>query len=275
MFDYRLMPTIKRAHSVYQIAEQTNGFDLITAREHQDKMDGNMRLLSGKPSFLLITLFTLVLSACGSTPLQSTVLLSNHAIDKTSSKIGVYYELPNDIATTHIYGAECFLCASKASALTSALDSHLERTIDEEELEDIKETIFIEFKQRSDDVAYIELSQPMDKLPKFKGGNGFATRDFRFLKEQLEIDYLVVIDFNAHGAAWRFDKDTPLGPPKGYINGVIFTVDLTTNALVQYQEISETVAPKGDWNQPNQFPNVTAAYFQAATNVREIIRKEL
>ena len=223
------------------------------------------------PSLMLAVLF---IAACGSTA-QPLVPLQTNVINKDSSKIGVYYELPDEEATTHIFGAECFLCHSKASSMTSALSSHLENSIDEEELEDIKETVFIEFKDLSDDVTYVELSRPMEKLPKFKGGSGYALRDFRFLKEQLEIDYLVVVDLNAHGAYHSFNKDTPNGDPQGYISGVIFTVDLDNNAFVQYREINEKVQPKGDWDQPANFPSVTAAYYQAASNVRKIIRDEL
>lgn len=222
-------------------------------------------------SVFLVSLF---LAACGSTP-QPTVELASNVIDRQASKIGVYYESPEDQATTHIYGAGCLLCYGVASSLTSSLDDHLESSIDEEELDHIKEIVFKAYTEKSEDVAWVELSSPMDKLPKFKGDLGYAKRDFRILKETLDVDYLVVVDLNAHGAYRSFSNYIPNGDPQGYINGVVFTVDLNTNAYIQYLEINETVQPVGEWDQPKEFPSVTTAYYQAAANVKDTIRKAL
>lgn len=233
-----------------------------------------MRIKTPSIKAVSIVLLSILLVACGATP-QPTMPLISNLLDKETTKIGVYYEFPEDQATTHIYGAACILCYGVASALTASLDDHLESTINQDELEDIKNIVFKAYAEKSNDVSWVELSSPIKKLAKFKGGLGYAERDFRILKKPLGIDYLVVVDINAHGAYRSFSNYVPNGDPQGYINGVVFAVDLNTNAYIHYLEINEIVQPIGEWDQPDHFPSVTTAYYQATANAKDTVTKAL
>ena len=44
-----------------------------------------------------------------------------------------------------------------------------------------------------------------------------------------------------------------------------------TDAYVQYMRFNELVQPQGEWDEPDDFPSVTTAYYQALENVKYYI----
>jgi len=221
----------------------------------------------------LISLICLM-TACSST-LQPTVELDTNYFSGEKMKVGVLYIAPIDKATTHITGASCLLCYAVASALTSELDTHLENTLSNDELVKIKELVVSEYKELSKDTKLITLDQPIKELKDFKGELGFAKKDFRSLKESLAIDLLVVLELPRHGAFRSFSNYIPNGDPQGYIAGLLYSVDLSTNAYVQYLDLTEMVQQTGEWDEPPSFPSVTTAYYQAAENLKKKIRDSI
>lgn len=223
---------------------------------------------------LFVALTTYILAACTSTP-QQTVTLDNNLFANENLKIGVIYYSPKEKATTHIYGASCLLCYAVASALTSNLDNYLAANISDEELLNMKELVIAEYSSRSKNVEFIELAISIENLSDFYGDPGYATKDFRVLKEELNVDVLVVFEVAQHGAHRSFSNYIPNGDPKGHISGLLYSVDLDTNAYVQYLEINEMIQPSGEWDEPPTFPSVTTAYYQAVENAKEQIRKAI
>ncbi|MCU4675283.1 hypothetical protein N7931_06510 [Catenovulum sp. 2E275] len=218
-----------------------------------------------------VLVFTLILASCGSTP-QPVVELNTNLLAKDELKLGFVYVSPSDKATTHIYGAGCLLCYGVASALTSKLDTHLESTITTEELDNIKGLVLSSYQKRSNNISMVELSQPINKLKKFKGELGYAKKDFRPLKESLGIDVLVVLEIHQYGAFRSFSNYIPNGDPQGYLSGLLYAIDLNTNAYLQYLSIDEKIQPSGEWDEPPTFPNVTMAYYQAIENTKHKIK---
>ena len=218
----------------------------------------------------IISGISLLLFACSSSP-QGFIPLVSNVVQEDGKNIGFAYISPEDNATTNIYGANCLLCYGIASSLTSALDTHLENTISNDELLVLKTAVIDKYK--SIDVQLIEtnLSSPINKMKKFKGKNGFAERDFRPLKEKLGLDMLVVLEIKEHGAHRSFSSYIPNGDPQGYVAGSVFTVDLNTNAYVQFMTFKELVQPTGEWDEPKDFPSITTAYYQAIENVKYYI----
>lgn len=214
------------------------------------------------------------LSACGSTP-QSTVALQSNKLASPDIKVGYVYYLPQKSATTHIYGAACLLCYGVAATLTATLDTHIESTFGTDELENIQKLVMSEYQEKAARVEYVTLPTPINKLKKFKGELGFAKKDFRPLKSELDVDVVVVLNIWAHGAHRTFANYIPTSDPKGFIGGLLYAVDTTTNEYLQYLELTEIVQPEGEWDEPKDFPSVTTSYYQAAENVKEKIRSAL
>ncbi|MCW8093156.1 hypothetical protein [Alteromonas sp. ASW11-130] len=215
----------------------------------------------------LVALLALVLGACGSTP-QPTVNLTSNTLADENIKLGYVYVGPKEKATTHIFGAGCLLCYGVASALTSTLDGHLEGTVDGSEMNNIRDLVFAEYQKHNQNIDVVTLSKPIAKLPKFKGELGFAKKDFRSLKETLGVDVLVVLQMDRHGAYRSFSNYIPNGDPQGHVSGMLYTVDLNTNAYLQYLTFDEKVQPDGEWDEPPTFPNLTTSYYQAVENTK-------
>ena len=222
----------------------------------------------------IIAVSSLTLVACVATP-QPTVTLDTNYFKDESLKIGIVYLPPEKEATTHISGANCLLCYGVASALTATLDTHLAESISDEELLNIRNLIRTEYSQRSSETQIIELNKPISDLADFNGELGFARKDFRPLKKELDIDLLVVFQVSAHGTYRTFFDYIPTGDPKGYIGAILYSVDLNNNAYVQYEDLTEKVQPEGAWDEPSDFPSVTTSYYQAVENVKEKIRKSI
>jgi hypothetical protein len=230
-----------------------------------------MKKLGFKAQNAFVIGLVILLSACGSTP-QPTVTLTTNIFAKEDLKIGVVYNAPKEKATTHIFGANCLLCYGVASALTSKLDKHLESSIKTDELTKFKDLILSEYSERSSNVELVTLPTSIKKFGKFKGELGFAKKDFRFLKESLGVDIIVVLNVTRHGAFRSFSSYIPNGNPQGYIAGLLYAIDLNTNAYVQYMEINETIEPSGEWDDAPTFPSVTTAYYQAFENTKQKIK---
>ncbi|WP_281545150.1 hypothetical protein [Grimontia sp. SpTr1] len=225
-----------------------------------------------KTPFLVLGL--LLLTGCAATP-QPTVTLDANSPITSNSSVSFFYAGPNpDKATTHIFGASCLLCYGVAAGLTQTLDSHLEATISTDELSDIKETVLANLNGLAGDV--VEVSQiDFDSLKSFDGGLGFAKKDFTSLKEQLGTDFLSVLSIYRHGAYRGFNSYFPTTDPQGHVAGILYTVDLTNNRLVQFLEFDERVQPQGEWDEPPAFPSVTTSYYQATQNVKTTLNNHL
>lgn len=222
---------------------------------------------------LAVVVAILVITACGVTP-EPMMKLDTNILSKQDLKVGVVVSLPKDNATTHIYGASCLVCYGVASGLTSSLDKHLKSSISTDELENIKQLIVDEYKNRNIDIKEIPFSKNFSKLKKFKtkAKTGFAKKNYKSFKKSHDIDLLVVLELYAHGAYRSFSGYVPNGDPMGYLSGKIFTVDLGSNSYVQYLEIDEKVQPEGEWDEPNGYPSVTTAYYQAIENAKNKVK---
>lgn len=223
-----------------------------------------------KKTIKLIVLLSVavILAACGSTP-QPTVSLPSNTVKADQLNVGFVYIGPQEKATTHINGAACLLCYAVASGLTSSLDTHLENNIAEDELDGIRGLVRDKYSALYASVTDLTLPMEIKKLKKFKGGIGFAQRDFSALKEQLGVDVLVILDISEHGAFRSFSNYIPNGDPQGYVNGLLYAVDLQDNRYIQYQSLRTTVQPPGDWDEPPTFPGVTTSYFQAVEDLKK------
>lgn len=233
-----------------------------------------MRSLSRQLQTVFLLSLALLLSACATTP-QPTVALDTNVFSNPELKVGVAYIPPEKQATTHIRGADCLLCIGVASALTSSLSEHLKTSITTGELDTLKDLVVNEYSKRSPNTKLVELPGSIGDLPSFPDQVGFAKKDFRGLKEKLDLDVLVVFKVDAHGAHRNFSSYIPTGDPQGYVGANLYSVNLDNNAYVQYLEIEEKVQPEGEWDEPPTFPNVTTSYFQAVENTRQTISNAL
>lgn len=234
-----------------------------------------MKILRNKITYLIGLLSLLTLTGCSVAPQQPDLALNTDILSQQETKIGIHFVEPEDKATTHIWGANCLLCYGVASALTQGLDDHLEQEISTEELDNIKELVLAKYSARFPNVKMVELSTPVKELKDFKEQLGFAKKDFTVVKGEHDIDVLVIMHVRGYGAFRSFSNYIPNGDPQGYLAGWLYSVDLNTNAYIQYLSLDEKVQPSGVWDQPPKYPSVTTAYYQAVENVKKKIDNAL
>jgi hypothetical protein len=221
-----------------------------------------------KMSIIFVTAISLMLLGCGATP-QSTIAVDESFTNNKTQRIGVYVQ--SEEATTHIYGASCLLCYGVASAANSSLSSYLE-SIATDDIHAFGSVISEQMQAQGKHVEIVTLPTEIKRLPKFKGELGYPKRDFRALKEQLNLDTLIVIDIAEHGAHRSYNAYIPTSDPIGSVSGNVYTVDLNTNKYLQYERIDFKVMVSGEWDEPPTFPGVTDSYYEAVEKAKERIQ---
>jgi hypothetical protein len=219
-----------------------------------------------------ITLVAFVLLACGTT--QQPLPLPNDFHNNKTKVIGVYYdELPE--VDTYEVGAGCLLCIATVQIANASLTKHIE-TLDHTEIADLGNKITSYISEKGHEAKLIDSKIEISKLKKFKTKElNFAPKDFRPLKNKLNVDSLLVIDLNVVGTFRTYSGYVPTSDPKGAVKGLIYLVDLNTNQYKLYKNLDIQVSAEGEWDEPPTFPGVTNAYFKALELSKQAVKSTL
>ena len=204
---------------------------------------------------------SLVLAACVG-PQQKPVTVSDSGTTYKGVRMGVAMtELPK--VQMQFPGAGCLLCLAAASLGNSTLSTYTE-TLPRDDLLAIKSALAKKLQSTGATVTLIDENLILSGLPDFKAkGEGVAPKDFSRLKQQYNIDKLLVIDISAVGMNRSYASYIPTSDPKGWVVGKGYLVDLSTNAYEWYQPVEELKSSDGVWDEPPNYPGLTNAYFQA------------
>lgn len=218
-------------------------------------------------------LLAIGLSACAVKPITPINMDTNFYQDSTST-VGVYVVAPEKV-DTYLDGASCLLCYAAAAAANGTLTKHL-RTLDVNEMTMIKSDIVKDMQGKGKKVTLVNADLNLNKLKTYKPKTeGFAAVDFTVLKNTAGVDKLLVLQIDMLGAQRLYSGYVPTSSPIGAVSGKIFLVDLATNKLELYQSFNERVAVEGEWDEPDNFPGVTTAYYQAMEQAKDFIKRQL
>lgn len=213
------------------------------------------------------------LSACAVKPVSPIKMDTNFYQDSTST-VGVYVVAPEKV-DTYLDGASCLLCYAAAAAANGSLTKHL-RTLDVNDITTIKSDIVNAMQGKGKKAELVTADLKLSKLKTYKPKtDGFAEVNFTTLKETAGVDKLLVVQIDMLGAQRLYSGYVPTSSPAGAVSGKIFMVDLATNKLELYQIFHERVAVEGEWDEPDSFPGVTTAYFQAVEQAKDFIKRQL
>ncbi|MCO7226456.1 hypothetical protein [Pleionea sp. CnH1-48] len=213
-------------------------------------------------SATIACLFILLTTGCATVP-QAKVTLNNTFFQQTDKVVGLYVSnLPKN-PDTHLYGASCLLCYAVASTANSSLTKHI-KTVSTDDLAILEKELTQSLKNEGINVKVIKDKLNIDELKKFSNKDGFhARKDYRSLKEKLNVDKLIVINFKNVGVFRSYSAYVPTSDPMGFVSGELYSVDLVTNRYDLYEPINIKVAVKGSWDEAPNFPGVTTAFFEA------------
>lgn len=216
-----------------------------------------------------ILVLLLTLTGCVTAP-QLPISINTEIFSNPDSRVGVAMDL---VASPNLQlpGAGCLLCLAVAAGANSDLSAH-SKTLSTDEIDQLKSDAAESLKAQGREVTLIEEPLLLDKLPKTKDlGDGFAKRDFSSLVEQYQLGHMLVIDINAVGMTRPYASYVPTGAPQATVIGSAFLIDLTTNKYEWYLPISLYLGADGEWDEPNDFPGLTNAYYQVLESLKDMI----
>jgi hypothetical protein len=94
-------------------------------------------------------------------------------------------------------------------------------------------------------------------------GPGFATLNFVPFRQKYGVDKLVVVEIQALGFERPYASYIPTSDPKALLRGRGYMVNLATNTYEWYLPLNVWKSADGKWDEPEKFPGLTNAYFQA------------
>lgn len=217
--------------------------------------------------------FLLFLSGC-TTFVQNPVPLKEEFWQQKDTKIGVALTtIPQP--DTHEVGAGCLLCLATVAAANSTLTGHVE-TLSTDDISSLNKELADYLKSRELQPVLIEEAINFKTLEKFKTKvPDYATLDFRKLKDKYGIDKLLVIEVIALGTFRTYASYVPTSDPVGTFRAAGYVIDLETNGLDWYRTFVVNKAVDGEWDEPEEFPGITNAYYQAIEEGMQQIKAEL
>ncbi len=103
----------------------------------------------------------------------------------------------------------------------------------------------------------------IDRFPKREGSDGYAERDYSALGAVAQAQYLLLVQIQSIGTIRGYVSFLPTTSPSGYFVAVGQLVDLKTQKLLWHKGVRIRRPSRGEWDQPPDFANLTAAVHQA------------
>lgn len=221
----------------------------------------------------VIALSVLALLAIGCTPAPiKPVALDQGFYEQNTKEVGVYLDtLPN--VNTFFPGAGCLLCIAAAEVANSGVTEHV-KSLSVEDIESI--AVDVETALKSRGLKPVIVTSPIDwnTLSKFKAPDElkqYARKDLRPLKQSIGTDKLVLIDINQIGVIRSYSSYIPTSDPMGYLYGEVAIVDLNDNSYKMYQSVNIKTAVIGEWDEPENFPGITTAFYESINTLKQTV----
>ncbi len=215
---------------------------------------------------LAVAATTIVLTGCVVAP-QTPIQLSASTLN-AEGRIGVVMT-PLPKVDLVLPGASCLLCYAAASAMNSSLNTHTQ-ALPYEDLPKLKDQLAQALIKKGKTATVIIEPLDLKSLTDFanKGAN-IATKDFTSLKAKYGVDKLLVVDIAALGMERTYASYFPTSPPRAYLVGTGFLVNLNNNTYEWFNPIRQLRAADGNWDEAPKFPGLTNAYFQVLESSKD------
>lgn len=222
-------------------------------------------------STLAVAAALVLLAGCAAAP-QAPLDLDSAKIATKDVRIGVAMT-PMPKPDTHLPGAGCLLCIASAQIANRTLIDHSQH-LPTDDLAQFKEDVAKSIRAKGGQVIVIDAPVDVSTLASANASAPNTPRkDFRPLRERLNVDKLVVIEIDAVGMWRTYSAYFPTAEPKAVVQGKGYMVDLASNTYEWYQPVMVLKASDKEWDEPPKFPGLTNAYFQAVETSRGLFLK--
>lgn len=216
-----------------------------------------------------------LLSACA----QPRMAVSPSLWNQKEARMGVAIVVHPE-AAAHKVGAQGLLDMAINSAMASDLKTHL-LTLKLDEFDTVRDRFSAELLKRGLQAKIVPSPINLETYGKFSKPTGetdeFFNKDLRTLAGKESIDILVLISVDGFGTIRSYYGFIPLGAPQGFCQVSGRLIDLRSNQLMWRTtavEKESMVPVEGPWDQPPNYPNLTAAIKKAIANAQEFLIKD-
>lgn len=225
-----------------------------------------------------VGLLVLILFSVGCATVQPPVSLGTDFYESGNKSVGVVIQ-HKDAPEFYMEGDVRLLDLAIISAATSALSSHI-KTLDAKDLDLVVDEVQAVLSQEGFAVARIDRPLDVKALKEFadpdpKDEIYFADRDFRQLRGEFGVDYLLMLTVTRMGVARAYHGFIPMADPRAIFEMRGQAVDLSSNRLLWNQHIAAASSPSGAWDEPPEFPGLTNSFYVALENAKQRVVDEV
>lgn len=192
--------------------------------------------------------------------------------------VGVMLEVPEKPGLA-LEGNIGLLDYAIIAAATSALTDNIEKQ-ELSEFVAVSESLSQSLESEGFNVVRLEAPEKEPKLGSFKDPDGkdttyFAKKDHRPLAGQYQADYLLKLTATSAGLARPYYGFIPTDDPRAVFNVHGELIDLSSNQLLWYSNISHSAYASGEWDEAPAFPGLTNSYYVVMNQAKEDVVKAL
>ncbi len=217
--------------------------------------------------FGLIAILLALTVGCASVPPQLPIQLSKANLPSNTSITIAATEV---VEPSMMYpGAGCLLCLGVAAASNSGLSTHV-KTLPNDDLKSLQAELSSALQNKGFTVKSI--SEPFISKGLKKATSELsnaARKDYTALKDQYNTSHLLLIQFDRIGMNRNYSNYIATSAPYVAISGTVFLVNLETNTYDWYLPFTENNHPEGQWKEPEDYPNLSNAYYESVERIRD------
>ncbi|SEA17261.1 hypothetical protein [Microbulbifer marinus] len=165
------------------------------------------------------------------------------------------------------------------AAATNTLTSHIEGQ-DLGEFLAVAEELSHSLESEGFQVVRLEAPEKAPKLAKFKDPDSkdttyFAAKDHRALADQYKVDYLLKLTATSAGLARPYYGFIPTDAPRAIFNVHGEMIDMSSNQLLWYSNISHSAYASGEWDEGPSYPGLTNTYYVVMNKAKQDVLNAL
>lgn len=189
-----------------------------------------------------------------------------------NKKVGLMLEAPEKPGLA-LEGNIGLLDYAIIAGATSSLSEHFEKQSLDEFLA-VAEDLGSNLEAEGFVLERLEVPEESPKLAKFKDPDSkdktyYAAKDHRGLAEEHGVDYLLKLQATRAGLARPYYGFVPTDDPRAVFDVHGELIDLSTNELLWYANISQAAYASGEWDEGPNFPGLTNTYYVVMNKAKQ------
>ncbi|MFV1871968.1 MAG: hypothetical protein ACMZ64_01405 [Oleiphilus sp.] len=201
------------------------------------------------------------LSGCAAKIINPMPVNQDLLANAQDKKIGIVLSDISDVDINYP-GADCLLCLAAASAMNSTLSSYVS-TLDNNDIYAVKQDLAKAIEKTGGSAVILEKSIRLKDLPDFNDEKMYeAEKDFRHFAQENDLSHLLVVEVAYLGFLRKYASYVPTTSPYATFVGKAYLIDLASNTYQWYLPVNITRQAEGEWDEPDNFPGLTNAFYQ-------------